>query len=49
MLDHGLAQLGTIDGGAIHQSEQVTECIGTALALTAAVDDEFVGRAQGGR
>jgi hypothetical protein len=46
MLDHGLAQLGAIDGGAINQPEQVTEGVGTALALTSAVDDEFVSRAQ---
>jgi hypothetical protein len=44
-----LAQLGAIDGGAIDQPEQITEGVGAALALTAAIDDEFVGRAQGSR
>jgi hypothetical protein len=47
MLDHGLTQLGAVDGSAVHQPEQVTEGVGTTLALTAAVDNKFVGRTQG--
>jgi hypothetical protein len=46
MLDHGLAKLRAVDRSTTHQTEQVAESVGAALALTATVDYEFVVHAQ---
>ena len=49
VVDDGKAKLGAVDYGKIHQSEQVTKGIGSALAVASSVFDKFSLRAHGVR